>query len=259
MISYIKAVQKYITGCLCLALLMIPAIAKADCQITLNWDPNDTTPDGYRLYQRESGQEYNYNDCTDTGKSTAANITGLAEDTTYHFVVRAYLGSEESGDSNEATYTCTAGVTTNPPSQPYAVAPSDNSQDVNLEPTLKSSSFYDSDAGDYHTQTRWQVYRLDDDFCVYDSVSNSSLTSLTLPQSTLSPFTTYYWMVSYYDQRGSVSVPSQASDFTTLQTTEDGDESAEPTSSLSGSSSGSSSGGGSGGGGCFIQSLMGRR
>jgi hypothetical protein len=249
-----------------IALLLVPGGLYADCQVTLAWDANNPTPDGYRLFQRASGDSYNYHNFSDVGASTRHTVSGLSDGTTYHFVVRAYVGSEESGDSNEATYTCNgstggAVTTSNPPLRPVAVTPADQAMDVSLRPTLTASTFIDHDAGDYHAKTRWVIYRLDDDACVLDTTSTSALTRLKVPASTLSSFTSYYWSVTYYDQNGDMSAPSQSSTFTTLQTTDAGTDNTQnnaPAALSTSSGSGSTGGGSGGGGGCFIQTLFGK-
>lgn len=245
--------------CLILIISLLPFNLHADCQVSLTWDPNYPTPDGYRLFQRESGTLYNYQVYSDTGLNTTGTVSGLIDGKIYHFVVRAYVGADESGDSNEATFTCSnngSGTSTSstPPVKPILIAPSDNSADVDLEPTLRTSTFVDHDTGDYHARTRWAVYRLGDDVCVLDTTSSTALTRLTIRPSTLSPFTTYYWTVWYFDQNGSMSAPAQTCDFTTQQETAQAQ-----TASLSTSSSTGGSGGGGGLGGCFVGSLVGRR
>jgi chitodextrinase len=262
------AIVRCYAFCLFLTLLFLPIALNAECQISLTWDANSPVPDGYRLYQRESGESYNDHNYTDVGPSTQCSVSGLSESTTYHFVIRAYMGSEESGDSNEATYTCdsdSAGeppaAPSNPPLQPEAISPSDNALDVDLQPTLGTSAFIDHDAGDYHAQTRWVIFRLDDDACVLDTTSTSALTSLKVPSSTLSPFTSYYWSVYYYDQNGDRSTPSRACDFTTRQITDeepdDTSNNAQVALSTSGGGGGSSgSDSGIAGLGCFIQTLL---
>lgn len=251
-----------------LSLLLLPISLHAECQISLNWEPTTPGPDGYRLYQRQSGQTYDYNIFTDIGKSTNCSVVGLSDHTTYHFVVRAYAGTAESGNSNEATYTCgsqnTGGTTgnSNPPAQPMAISPSDQAVDVSLEPTLTTSAFIDHDTGDYHAQTRWMIYRLEDDELVLDTTSGSALTSLTVPSSTLSSFTSYYWRACYFDQNGNASSQSPACDFTTMQASANGSEPNDSQNNTSASLSGSGSSSGSGGGsgiGCFIQSVLGNR
>ena len=73
-------------------------------QVTLAWDANDPTPDGYRLYQRTESGTYNYDTPTWSGSGTTCILDNLADETTYYYVVRAYSGSDESGDSNEVSF-----------------------------------------------------------------------------------------------------------------------------------------------------------
>lgn len=199
------------------------------------------------------------------GQNTSYTLYGLQDNTTYRFVVRAYMSGIESGNSNEAAYSCNTGTaesSRNPfyqegssPTQPSTMAPPDNDMDVSLTPTLRSGEFYDPDSGDYHTRSRWQIYRMDNDACIFDSVSETALTNITVPSSTLECFTTYYWRVRYYDQDGNISPPSPATYFTTLQWDDDG---SSPSMLSIDDGSGGSSGAGTSSG-CFIQALMGGR
>lgn len=249
------AASKLLVGVVCIIMLGLTPDLAADCEVTLGWDPNSPTPEGYRLFQRESGSAYDYSDYSDVGNQTSYTVSGLADDTTYYFVVRAYAGSEESGNSNEAIFNCgssSASTGGNPPYQPTTRTPVDGAMDISLQPTLTTSIFYDPDPGDYHSQTRWQIFRLDNDACVYNVVSNSALTTLTVPSLTLDSFTAYYWTVRYYDQNGNVSAPAPSAEFTTLQSEEDAQSS-----TLSSSGGGSSAGGGGSSAGCFIRILSG--
>lgn len=83
------------------ALVFLPLAASA-AQVTLQWDPNDPTPSGYRLFQREVGGSFNR---VWEGSATSHTISGLVEGVTYEFTVRAYQGEAESADSNYVTYT----------------------------------------------------------------------------------------------------------------------------------------------------------
>ena len=85
-------------------ILTLP-LAVSAAQVTLQWDANDPSPAGYRLYQRTSGQSYDYSSPVWSGTFTTATLDGLVEGTTYYYVVRAYSGSDESGDSNEVQFT----------------------------------------------------------------------------------------------------------------------------------------------------------
>jgi hypothetical protein len=248
--------RKYFYTLFCFIILGFPLHLQAECQLTLEWEPNGAAPDGYRLYEREEGKKYHDNHYYDVGQESSCRVSGLSENVTYHFVVRAYAGSEMSDDSNEATYKCTtasSGNDPNPPSQPTTISPEDTAQNVGLEPILESGEYSDPDVGDGHAQTRWQIFRLDNDECIYDVISNSDLTSLQVPPDTLEPFTAYYWKVSYYSQSGGISEPSPTSDFTTTLNETD---STNSTASLNGSGGGSSGSSDGLGVGCFIQSLF---
>ena len=90
-------------------LVAFPLIVSA-AQVTLQWDANDPDPDGYNLYQRVDGGTYDYdhpvNDISITG--TTYTVGDLTQGVTYRFVVRAYVGNDESGDSNEVEFSAPA-------------------------------------------------------------------------------------------------------------------------------------------------------
>jgi len=75
--------------------------------VTLAWDAPDTTPEGYRVFVRESGQSYNYATPIWAGNQTQCTLISLTEGTTYYFVARAYEGDLESADCNEVRFTPT--------------------------------------------------------------------------------------------------------------------------------------------------------
>lgn len=87
-----------------IVLFLIPVFSQA-AQVTLTWDPNDPAPDGYCIYSRAEGQAYDYNQPCWTGYGTAGTIAGLDDNTTYYFVVRAFVATQESADSNEVKFT----------------------------------------------------------------------------------------------------------------------------------------------------------
>ena len=90
-----------------LLLFAIPSVSYALCQVTLQWDPNAPSPDGYLVFCRQEGQSYDYDDPIWQGGDdtiTHCTIDNLEEDKTYFFVVRAYVGYDESGDSNEVRF-----------------------------------------------------------------------------------------------------------------------------------------------------------
>ena len=90
-------------------LLLLTPLQILAAQVTLAWDANAPTPDGYCVYQREQGQAYDYahpvwpSDGADHTETTCV-IDGLTDGTTYYFIVRAHDAADESGDSNEVMY-----------------------------------------------------------------------------------------------------------------------------------------------------------
>jgi hypothetical protein len=75
-------------------------------QVALAWESNNE-PDlaGYRVFSREDGQGFDYNNPIWEGDKTETTCTlyGLDDNITYCFVVRAFdISGNESGDSNEA-------------------------------------------------------------------------------------------------------------------------------------------------------------
>lgn len=91
--------------CFCLLVLM----ASAAHGVVLEWDVNTDEVEGYRLFRRPDGHNYNYDDPLVDTTATRYTDSRTEPGWTYHYVVRAYAGDNESGDSNEVTYSAPAG------------------------------------------------------------------------------------------------------------------------------------------------------
>jgi hypothetical protein len=91
-----------------LLLVFVPACHAVD--IGLIWDHNDPMPDGYRVFHRESGQYYDYENPDWEGVLNTCVIHDLADDIDHWFTCRAFCvdcidgAPGESEDSNEAVY-----------------------------------------------------------------------------------------------------------------------------------------------------------
>ncbi len=103
------------------------------------------------------------------------------------------------------------------PNRPSGASPADGASDVSLVPTLTSSSFADSDPGDSHKATRWQV-ATDSVFndLVWDYTdTDSDKTSEAVASGRLSPSTEYYWRMQHQDGRDAWSDWATERHFTT--------------------------------------------
>lgn len=88
-------------------LFILPLSAYSEYEITLEWESTDPEPTGYRLYGREAGYSYDYDEfwCQSDSADTRCTIDQLDENKTYYFVVRAFdEGGKESTNSNEVSY-----------------------------------------------------------------------------------------------------------------------------------------------------------
>ena len=106
------------------------------------------------------------------------------------------------------------------PSMPTLVSPIHESV-VSPMAVLKSSAFHSPLTGVTHAQSRWQVFREDDDFCVLDIKSKTALTSLKVPKLILDEETRYFWRVQYMDSKAKVSPWSDYGYFSTVNTGRD--------------------------------------
>jgi hypothetical protein len=109
MIRHLNNFFRISTATACYLLVAFPLVVSA-AQVTLQWDASTPAPDGYNVYQRVDGANYDYTTPVNASGITGTTYTlsGLAEGTTYYFVIRAYVGADMSGDSNEVTYTVPA-------------------------------------------------------------------------------------------------------------------------------------------------------
>jgi len=145
-------------------------------------------------------------------------LSGLDENTTYHYRVKSKDESDNEAVSGDYTFT-TAAPPSEVPDQTSNVSPADEASDIGLTPTLTSSAFSDPDAGDTHAASQWQVTTTSSDYSspVFDSGTDTvNLTSITIPSGTLDNATTYYWRVRHQDDNDAWSDYSSETSFTTL-------------------------------------------
>lgn len=108
------------------------------------------------------------------------------------------------------------------PGKPVLTEPGDGSANVALVSVLRSDFFTDPDAGDFHTETRWQVSgNTEFSDLVLDLQSATFLTQLPLLDYILEPDRTYWWRVRYFDDHAAASEWSATSSFMTVLSADD--------------------------------------
>jgi hypothetical protein len=105
----------------------------------------------------------------------------------------------------------------NAPAMPTLISPA--GEDV-VDPmtVLKSGAFKSPVSGVTHAKSRWQIFREDDDLCVFDITSKSAKTSLKVPKFVLDEETKYLWRVQYIDSKALASSWSEYGYFGTENT-----------------------------------------
>ena len=86
---------------------------------------------------------------------------------------------------------------------------------VSLTPELTTDEFYEPDIDDTHAASRWMILRADDNFCVLDVTSSSSLTALRVPKLILEEDIEYTWKVKFINNHDAESDWSDVGAFTT--------------------------------------------
>jgi len=104
-----QPVRRLVLQALAIIILLFTSAFAHAAQVTLAWNPNNPAPEGYRVFQRLDGGGYDYTSPVwpqtgDNQQLTTCTIGDLADNTNYYFVVRAYVGNDQSGDSNEVTF-----------------------------------------------------------------------------------------------------------------------------------------------------------
>ena len=106
------------------------------------------------------------------------------------------------------------------PAVPTLAAPG-NHATASTMAVLQTGAFRTPITGATHANTRWQVFRDEDDACMLDIRSATALTRLTLPKLVLDEGTLYFWRVQFIDSKGAASAWSDYSYFSTLLTDSD--------------------------------------
>lgn len=116
--------KKLTLSTLTLLLILTATCCWAGSVVNLTWPPNSESDlVGYRLFERIDGQSYDYENPVWQGGGKFCQRLDLTPGETFFWVLRAYdLAGNESGDSNEHTFTIPVPDTT-PPGNPVLNVP----------------------------------------------------------------------------------------------------------------------------------------
>jgi PKD repeat protein len=165
-----------------------------DSHTASQWQITDTSGD----YSEDA---IIYDSGVDITDLTSDVISVLLEYSTIYYWHVRYKDSHD----NWSTYspeTQFSTVASAKPSQPVVSSPVTGTTVSSLTPTITASDFLDSDIGDTHEASKWQISTTAGEYAtpLYDSGEDTTnLTSITIPVDELSSDITYYLRVSYLD------------------------------------------------------------
>lgn len=177
-------------------------------KVKFQYSTEAPTPFGWN-YTNTTAESEAGSGTTDTDVS--ASVIELASETTYYF--RA-VATNDDGSKEGMVKSFKTAAPNSAPAKPSLSLPS-NGSTASVTPELKTGAFSDPDTGDIHAKTLWEISTVNNfASTVVSETSTSSLTSFTVPSSTLTVDTTYYWRVKFYDDKNNGSEYSDTWQFT---------------------------------------------
>ena len=180
------------------------------------WDASTDATSGIDSYEVKPDD----GSWTDVGDITSYTYGSEVTDGSHTFNVRAKDAAGNVGTA--ASIAFTVDTTVPPvnvvPSTPTNASPANEAKSVSVPPTLTSSAFSDSDSGDTHGASQWQITAIEGNYL--NSTWNSggdaaNLTDIEVPIGNLAKSTTYYWRVRHKDNNDNWSDWSAETSFTT--------------------------------------------
>ena len=152
------------------------------------------------------------------GNSLVYTLTGLTNGVIYYVSVSAY---DATGDESWVAVEMSAAPSAaagSPPNKPTNSSPASGATGVSVGASFSASAFSDPDGGDTHQASWWQITLTPGSYAapIYDSGRDTlNKTSVTPPVGTLAYGVAYCWRMRYQDSRGSWSLWSNETCFTT--------------------------------------------
>lgn len=111
--------QAFVFSCFLASIVFLPYPSKALAgDVRLRWDQSSGEVDGYRVFQRQKGEKYDYGNPAWEGSATRCTIYNLDEGFIHYLVVRAFNEYGESVDSNEVAADFRVEENPDPPPEP---------------------------------------------------------------------------------------------------------------------------------------------
>lgn len=193
------------------------AITPTSATLTATYG-HPTPRDGVVEFQLASDAGFTSIVATGSSGTVAAGANGswstppLTSGSTYYWRARGIDNDElPSGWSGARAFTVTT-----PPAAPTATAPVGGTSTGTLTPSLSAAAFSDSDSGDAHSASEWQVRIATGSYATPAASSGTTTTSLTgwsVPAGALVADETYAWRVRYRDSYGAWSAWSSEETF----------------------------------------------
>ena len=167
-----------------------------------------------QLYGGPSGMNYSWSGplgfTSDLQRPTIPDAT-LDMSGDYYLTVTAPNGCSDTTSTYVVVQPCAT-----PPDTPTNISPSLGTC-VNLPVTLTASPFSDPDPDDYQIASHWQIRASGGGYSdpIFDIVTDTDLTSITIPAGVLSDSSSYLWHVRYQGNLGAWSEYSSETLFST--------------------------------------------
>ncbi|MFZ5572853.1 MAG: choice-of-anchor U domain-containing protein [Thermodesulfobacteriota bacterium] len=187
-------------------------------------NPHTQTQWQLSLTEDFAAPAYDLTSSTDLTTHTVPLASILDRGTLYFWRVRFYDDQGSISDwSTVFSFTTTSNTL---PEQPSPVAPLDAAADVGTMANLEASAYSDLD-GDSHFQTQWQISTSSDfSALILDVISDTHLTTLTVPDVVLNGGALYYWRTRYYDNQIPAGESAWSAVFSFTTTADSGDANA---------------------------------
>jgi len=171
-------------------------------QVVISWTDNSTTETGFKI-ERKTGAGGTYAQIATAGaNATSYSDSGLTENTTYYYRVKASNAGGDSFYSNEASGTTSITLPAAPANLTASVV---SLTQINLGWTDNSNN-----------ETGFRIRRKTGANGTYSQIATVGVDVTTFSDTGLSPNTTYYYKVRSYNEAGT-SVASNEANATTQQ------------------------------------------